>query len=550
MFSDSGIIVELKTRKAIIMTKDFNLVKTKRKPYMAIGQKVNLSDLEISEGNGVQPAALMKGLVAVAAIEIITIIIGFNHIYNRDETFAYVSLDINPSLELRIDDSCKVITANPLNLDSKKIIENLELERVLLSDALNKIIVRSQELGYINNKSNMPTYKTLLISWTLKTNTENALKKDALKSQLDSFCTSLERKTINTRIIALDKKDKESADEYGISLGRYYILMKAKEKAPYLLIQDIKEKPISDLLNAIGEIDFESENTNNDSKDTPTETPATNSPLVTSSVNSVVTDINTAEPKTPTPVTPLTTISKTLTPAIKLTPASVSTPTPAPTPIGLSLWYKFDKPEIAYDSSDNGIAGNTVDSPQKVDGIAGNGIFLDGVNDYIECGTSGLLQPSSISVSFWLQRTESWNGKEKMFFWAKPSGEYTGNGWFITINDTGEQKYSILMCVDGLNHFYVKEEPDNFFPLNTWVHLVLTFDSETNDCKIYKSGEIQPVSLFGTPDSITSTQDEKYLGYNSPGYNSSFMNGKLDEFRIYKRVLTQDEVKDLANLKQ
>jgi len=69
MFSDSGIIVELKTRKAIIMTKDFNLVKTKRKPYMAIGQKVNLSDLEISEGNGVQPAALMKGLVAVAAIE-------------------------------------------------------------------------------------------------------------------------------------------------------------------------------------------------------------------------------------------------------------------------------------------------------------------------------------------------------------------------------------------------------------------------------------------------------------------------------------------------
>lgn len=546
MLSDSGIIVELKTRKAIIMTKDFNLLETKRKPYMAIGQKVTLSGLETLENNRIQPTSMMKGLAAIAAIAIITIIIGFNHIYNRDETFAYVSLDINPSLELEIDDSQKVIKAKPLNLDSEKIIENLELEKVLLADALNKIIVKSQELGYINNKSNMLTDKTILISWALKTNTKDTLKKDALKSQLDSFCISLKEKTI-TKIVNLDKKDKESADEYGISLGRYYILIKAKEKAPHLLIQDIKEKPIYDLLDAIGEIGLNSKNTNNAEKDNPNETPATSSPLVTGTASPIVTSaaspiVTNTQLETPTPVKPMVTIAETLTPA--------ANPTPAPTPRGLSLWYKFDKPETAFDSSGNGIDGTTLGSPLRIDGVAGNGISLDGVNDYIECGTSELLQPSNISVSFWVQRTESWNGKEKILFWAKPSGNYIGNGWFITINDTGEQKYSILMCVDGLNHFYVKEEPDNFFPLNTWVHLVLTFDSETNDCKVYKNGEIQPVSLYGNPDSITSTQDEKYLGYNSPGYNSSFMNGNLDDFRIYKRVLTPDEVNDMTNLKQ
>lgn len=552
MFSNSGIIVELKTKKVIVMTEDFDFVEMKRELHMATGQRVDLNDIKLYKGHSIYPGKVVKGIAAFAAVIILFMVIGLNHINFRDEVFAYVNVDINPSVELAIDDSYKVIKVRPINHDSEEIINSLELEKVQLVNALDVIINKSQELGYINESSTQNS-NTILVSWALNFNIKDTLKEDGLKSQLDSFDKKAEDERIDTRILKMNIKDKKFADEYGISLGRYYIFMEAKEKAPDLLLEDIKVKGISDLLDAIGEKNSEDESTNNNeynhNKKQQTETTATNSPEVTDMVSPTgtltTTTLLTTPMISPTP-TPTVTLSLTPTPTPTLSPSYSSTP--KTTPGGMSLWYRFDGAQIASDASGNEVDGALVDTPERVEGAIGKGISLDGVNDFIECGKSKSLQPSSISVAFWIQRTDSWNDKERIVYWAKPNGNYVGNGWFVTSNDTGAQRFAILMCVDGLNYFYVKEEPDQFFPINTWVHITLTFDSETDSYKIYKNGEIQPVSIYGKPESITPSPDIKYLGYNSPGYNNSFFHGKLDEFRIYNYILTQDEVKALVNV--
>ena len=42
---------------------------------------------------------------------------------NNDKVYAYMSIDINPSFEIGIDDQLKVISLDPLNEEAEKLLE-------------------------------------------------------------------------------------------------------------------------------------------------------------------------------------------------------------------------------------------------------------------------------------------------------------------------------------------------------------------------------------------------------------------------------------------
>jgi DNA repair exonuclease SbcCD ATPase subunit len=63
---------------------------------------------------------------------------------------AYVTLDINPSVELIVTPKEKVIYANPLNEDGEVLLADLQLVGLDLDDAIELIIETAVELGYID----------------------------------------------------------------------------------------------------------------------------------------------------------------------------------------------------------------------------------------------------------------------------------------------------------------------------------------------------------------------------------------------------------------
>ncbi len=91
---------------------------------------------------------LSYALSFVFAFAAIFVIVGCTNSVSADE--AYVTIDINPSIELIVSPREKVLYANPLNADGEILLENLDLIGLPLDEAIDLIIEESIALGFID----------------------------------------------------------------------------------------------------------------------------------------------------------------------------------------------------------------------------------------------------------------------------------------------------------------------------------------------------------------------------------------------------------------
>jgi hypothetical protein len=156
-----------------------------------------------------------------------------------------------------------------------------------------------------------------------------------------------------------------------------------------------------------------------------------------------------------------------------------------------------------------------------VKGLVNTAYSFDGVDDWISCGVP---ISSSFSYSFWLNQRnlQYWTGlidgtdlqsvvyTYDFIHWAKSSGLY----------------------LDGSS-----------FSLNTWHHFVLTYNISTNVIEIFKDGVF---NVNTTPNYPTSSFSIQKLGRVS----SYYLNGILDNVRVYNKALTTDEIQMIYNVEK
>lgn len=197
---------------------------------------------------------------------------------------------------------------------------------------------------------------------------------------------------------------------------------------------------------------------------------------------------------------------------------------------GLVGYWKLDETSgtTAADSSGNGNTGTLTNGPTWVTGKIGNGLDFDGSNDYVDASAG-----SSLKI----------NGPQSMSFWMYGEGSsadafMVGNGnaslqGFSCTHHNGATVYCYIQS--GTN--YVSASVGN----NVWTHVTASWDGTTgtNSKKIYVNGVLisQGASTFGTLSGWTNFR----MGEDAT-LNRTKFNGKLDEVRVYNRVLTAEEV--------
>ncbi len=197
-------------------------------------------------------------------------------------------------------------------------------------------------------------------------------------------------------------------------------------------------------------------------------------------------------------------------------------------------------PDLSGKNHNGTIVGNLT---PEMNGYKGGSLnFAGNGGNYVDMGKSEELIPSNITVSYWIKRTEQFTG-ENMLMWFKPEGNWAGNGLFITYNGD-----SSTVIVDGTSSFFVRENPNQFLPLNEWTHVIVTFNSDTNEAAIYKNGVKQALGFGGTPDKITANTQAKKVGVSGYG-NGAQLHASLDDFRIYSGAMTEKQVRALYEAK-
>lgn len=169
---------------------------------------------------------------------------------------------------------------------------------------------------------------------------------------------------------------------------------------------------------------------------------------------------------------------------------------------------------------------NTLDTTGKINGA----LTFNGSSHYIYLGVGGFATATFAagSISAWVNLS------------SKASTAYIFNcyGVLMIYYDSGTDKFK---CENYPNSGALSTTTSP--TLDTWHLITMTWDG--TNTKLYMDNVLEATGTGGTPD--LDTYDDRHVQIGCSGGFTLLFPGILDDFRIYNKALTQEEVTALYN---
>lgn len=211
------------------------------------------------------------------------------------------------------------------------------------------------------------------------------------------------------------------------------------------------------------------------------------------------------------------------------------------------LEYLFDDPSEtrAIDTSGENLDGTFVGSSIHIE-PAGNGIVLNGINDFIDVGDPGILDfTNSYTLMGWIHYRATDEGAAELMekggaYWlnvrvnrrdgSPDTRQARAGGFFNTCDEPGERWHKV----------------DSPMPIleNTWTHLASTYDG--SQLKIYVNGEL--ANQASVPGPVCVNDNPLAVGAKhvpAKGETLNFVDGMLDDVRVYNTALSEPQIQAL-----
>ncbi len=162
--------------------------------------------------------------LALALVLVITGVVGGIELGQTAQA-AVVALDVNPSIELKIDGKNRIISATANNADAEIILQGMNLKGSTLDTAVYAIIGSMTVHGYLNEYTN-----SVLVSVDTKT---QSLYDEIVDMVTSKIAVTLREHNIESSVVAQWLKNKEDAAtiarEHNVSLGKAQLIAKIVE---------------------------------------------------------------------------------------------------------------------------------------------------------------------------------------------------------------------------------------------------------------------------------------------------------------------------------
>ncbi|AKO91458.1 anti-sigma factor domain-containing protein [Priestia filamentosa] len=227
-----GIVMDINREYIVVLTPDGEFAKAKReKATYELGEEVPVKLYSSRKWQNQQRQrskwrrTAFTSLVIAAALLLFFIPFG----QNKQEVFAYVSIDINPSIEIGVNPSYEVISLTGYNKEGKEIIAKLKRKWKYESFKMvaNRILKKSEEEGYLHKN------KEIIVTTSYRDEASKE-KEDFSKVVKDSTKTWRESEYKFVQKDCSFKKRNE-AQKKGLSAGKYI-----EEKDPEKDLKDQK----------------------------------------------------------------------------------------------------------------------------------------------------------------------------------------------------------------------------------------------------------------------------------------------------------------------
>ena len=211
-----GVVLSINKRFVTLLTPEGEFLKTKRqsRPYK-VGEEISFScakpKFTFSFSTLHLPA---KKTVVFSLASSFLILISVLPSLFTEHVSAYMTFDVNPSIELELNDELEVLKLTGLNKDGELVIKGISnWKGKNVKIVTNRIVKKTKQLGYMEGK------KQIVVSTTLLED-DKELDKN-LKAEIKKVSKQENFAQTNLKVIPATKNDRDKAKEQGISTGKF-----------------------------------------------------------------------------------------------------------------------------------------------------------------------------------------------------------------------------------------------------------------------------------------------------------------------------------------
>jgi hypothetical protein len=248
---NKGIVMEINESNIIVMTSSGRFDKLPRADRACeVGEEIVYSDA-VAPRRKVPPLAIASGLVA-AVVLCFVLITGLQATTANAEVVAYVSIDINPSIEIGIDRQEIVRDLRGINADGIELIATLKFKGKNLEEVTSAILDKAEQGALAKGEGDIVISSTIVGD---KATLNDEAIADKLRIQVAKHIESAhpaQVKNYEVTAFAAPIEVRNEAKISGVTAGKYAVYLNALSNGTQVTIEEIQNKSIHQLAKGNG----------------------------------------------------------------------------------------------------------------------------------------------------------------------------------------------------------------------------------------------------------------------------------------------------------
>ena len=220
--------------------------------------------------------------------------------------------------------------------------------------------------------------------------------------------------------------------------------------------------------------------------------------------------------------------------------------TAAEQPRPIAHWRLDDPGKVARDSA--GSHHGRIVGAKPAPGKVGRALeFVRQQGQHVEIDYSKDFAISTFTVSAWVYLT-----REPTFSGVLGTRHKSDNTFDLKVNDAkvhgdiGDGENWIETKVN----FYAEDTGSNGqggdLPIKRWFHITYVIDSKAGECRLYLDADLKKRIPFKGKPILMTPEQKMHIGHSS---GSEFMDGRIDELKIWNQALSTEQVRKEAGVK-
>ncbi|MGE4282745.1 MAG: anti-sigma factor domain-containing protein [Clostridia bacterium] len=238
-----GLVIEVNRKYAIVMTESLEYFKVILRAQLFIGKKILFSEDDLYR----ESSKIVKNILLYAAIFAIAflspILPSSNSSHNIPyEPAAIISIDINPSIELEINNQYEVAKIKAFNNEGYRML-NDEFVGLPMEKAVYMIINNAKTEGYITTENHF-----VLLSIAAIGNNQPLSTQELQQRLSEDLSKKIDSTEIDITYITSDEDSIKEARTQDITIGKYELYRKFNEGNESITLEEVKSSSVQNLV--------------------------------------------------------------------------------------------------------------------------------------------------------------------------------------------------------------------------------------------------------------------------------------------------------------